>query len=256
VGVSGWGAVARTELRLLRHDPVPAVILVAAPLVLMTLLAPALRAALLFQGDDVAGSAQAVPGMACVFAIFAAGIVGFALFRDHGWHTWERLHASGTGPAAIMAGKLAVPAGLLALQAVVLFGVGVATLDLEVRGSWAAVALVAAAYGAAVLTGGLAVAALASTIQQVNAVTALAAMVLGGIGGGFVPADSLPEWVQPIAPVSPVWWAMEGYRGAIIDGEGVAAALVPVGVLLLVAAAFAAVAVARLRLDAPKRTWG
>ncbi len=254
--MSGARAVAGIELRLLRHDPVPAVILVAAPLVLMTLLAPALRAALLVQGDNVAGSAQTVPGMACVFAVFAAGIVGFSLFRDHGWHTWERLHASGTPPRAVALGKLAVPGGLLIVQAVVLFAVGVIWLELEVAGSWVAVAAIALAYGAAVLTGGLAIAALAGTIQQVNAITALAAMVLGALGGGFVPADSLPDWAQPLSPVTPTWWAMEGYRGAIIDGDPLADAAGPVAVLLLYAVVFGLIAAYRLRLDRPKRTWG
>jgi len=254
--VRGAVAIARTEVRLLRHDPVPAVVLIGMPVVLMTLLSPALRAALLVEGDDVPGSAQSVPGMACVFAVFAAGIVGFAIFRDHGWHTWERLHASGVPAREVMAGKLVVPAALLATQAVVLFTVGVLLLDLRVPGSWLVVVAVAAAYGVLVLAAGLAVAAFASTIQQVNALTALGAMVLGGLGGGFVPADSLPEWVQPIAPASPVYWAMEGYRGAIIDGEGLAAAALPLAVLLSVAAALAALAAGRLRRDTPKRAWG
>ena len=80
-----------------------------------------------------------------------------------------------------------------------------------------------------VLVAGLAAAAALSTIQQVNAVTNLGAMVLGGLGGGFVPVESLPDWIEPLAPISPVYWAMDGYRTAILDGGGVGDVLAPLG---------------------------
>ena len=65
-------SIVRTELRLLRHDPVPAAVLVGMPLVLMTLLSDAMKSTLATEGyPGVAGSAQTVPGMACVFASFA-----------------------------------------------------------------------------------------------------------------------------------------------------------------------------------------
>jgi len=255
--VSGSVAVVRNELRLLRHDPVPAVILIAIPVVLMTLLSDAMEGTLAEEGyADAAGSAQTVPGMACVFAFFAIALVGFALFREHGWRTWPRLRAAGLSGRAVLVGKLAVPGGLLVLQAVLLFGFGVLALDLEVTGSWLAVALVAAVFGAMVLVAGLAAAAALGTIQQVNAVTNLGAMVAGGLGGGFVPVSALPPWIEPLAPISPVYWAMEGYRTAVLDGGGVADVLGPVAVFAGFGAAFAAIALWRLRLDVPKRAWG
>ena len=137
-----------------------------------------------------------------------------------------------------------------------LFGFGVAFLDLRVEGSWLAVALIAAAFGLLVLTAGLAAAAALSTIQQVNAVTNLGAMVLGGLGGGFVPVESLPDWVEPLAPISPVYWAMDGYRTVILDGGGVGDVLGPLAVLVAFTALFAGLALWRFRVDEPKRTWG
>ena len=106
------------------------------------------------------------------------------------------------------------------------------------------------------LTAGLAAAAALSTIQQVNAVTNLGAMALGGLGGGFVPVDSLPSWIQPFAPISPVYWAMEGYRAAILEDGGVSDVLGPLAVLAAFTAVFAAIALWRFSADAPKRTWG
>jgi ABC-2 type transport system permease protein len=250
-------AIVRNELRLLRHDPVPAVILLAMPVVLMSLLAPALSLALIYEGYPApSGAEQTVPGMACVFSFFVVAMVAFALFREHGWHTWARLRAAGVGSGAVVVGKLTVPAATLAVQHVVLFAFGVVFLDLEVSGSWLAVALVSVSLGAMVLAMGLAAAAVFDTIQQVNAVTNLGAMVFGALGGGFVPVSTLPAWIEPLAPLSPAYWAMEGYTGAVLDGGGVADVLGPCAVLAALAVACLAVARWRLRLDAPKRTWG
>ena len=106
------------------------------------------------------------------------------------------------------------------------------------------------------LVAGLAAAAALSTIQQVNAVTNLGAMVLGGLGGGFVPVESLPDWIEPFAPISPVYWAMEGYRTAILDGGGVADVLAPVARPARLRGLVRGDRGVALQLDAPKRTWG
>jgi len=251
------GALVRNEARLLRHDPLPAVVLIAMPIVLMSLLTPALRVALRFEGyADATGAEQTVPGMVSVFSYFAVAVVGFALFREHGWRTWWRLRAVGASPGQLLVAKLALPAGMLAAQHVVLFGFGTTVLDLRVAGSWAALALVSVAFVAMVVALGLAAAAALDTIQQVNAVTNLGAMVIGGFGGGFVPVDVLPSWVQPLAPASPTYWAMDGYRAVILRGGGLTDVVTPVLVLAAFAVLFALVALWRLQLDAPKRTWG
>lgn len=253
----GAVTVARNEARLLRHDPVPAVVLVVMPIVLMALLTPALALALASEGyPDASGAEQSVPGMVCVFSFFAVALVGFSLFREHGWRTWTRLRAAGLSSGSLIAGKLVIPAALLAAQHVVLFATGIIGFDLTSRGPWLGVVLTSAAFSILVLSMGLAAAAVFDTIQQVNAVTNLGAMILGGLGGGFVPVDTLPEWIQPLAPLSPAYWAMEAYRTVLLDGGGPADIAGPIGVLLALTAAFVLIAAWRLRLDQPKRTWG
>ncbi len=253
---SGTRALLRNELRLLRRDPVPAAILVGMPLVLMVLLSRAVGGALLLEGKFVPGSSQTVPGMACVFAGFGVAIAGFAFFREHGWRTWRRLRAAGLDGRSIAVAKLGVPAGLLIGQHVVLFAFGALFLDFVPAGPWIALAFVGAAFVVVVLAGALAAVALLSTVQQLNAVTNLATMALGGLGGGFVPVAVLPEWIQPIAPISPVYWAMLAYRRIVFEGGGIGDVLAPVAVLLAFAVALCGVAAWRLRLDEPKRTWG
>lgn len=250
-------ALVRNEARILRRDPLPVIVLVAMPIVLMTLLAPALGLALLAEGrPGTSGGDQATPGMIAVFTFFGVAFVGFALFREHGWKTWPRLRAVGLTPRQLLLGKVALPAAMLVVQHVVLFAFGTVFLDLTVTGSWLALALVSLALIALVVALGLAAAAALQTIQQLNAVTNLGAMVLGGLGGGFVPVSTLPGWVQPLAPLSPAYWAMRGYRSVILDGGGLGDVALPVAVLVAVGAVAAAFAAVKLRDDTPKRTWG
>lgn len=257
--MTGAVAVLRNEVRLLRHDPVPPAILVAMPIILMALLSRSMDLPIAYEGYNASGSTQTVPGLACVFAVFGVGIIGFAIFREHGWRTWTRLRLAGLGGPSLMAGKLAIPALLLFVQHVILFTVGYVFLDLRANSSWPAVALVAFCFGIVVLAAGICAAALLSTVQQLSAVTNLGAMIAGGLGGGFVPVSLLPGWIQPFAPASPVKWAMDGYRTAILKYDNdVLDVLGPCAVLLAWAAAFAFVAWLGLRrsLDEPKRTWG
>ena len=250
-------AIVRNELRILRHDPVPLVLLIGMPIVLMALLSQSLGHVLLFEGyDDTPGSMHTAPGMACLFGFFSIAIVGFAIFREHGWKTWPRLRAAGVGGPALLAGKLVVPAGLLLLQHAVLFGFGVAFLGFKVNGEWLAVAVIALAFATMVLCGGLAAAAALGTVQQLNAVTNLGTMLLAGLGGALVPVMELPKWVQPVSPVSPVNWAMESYRTTILDGGGLADVRLALGAMLGLSLVLVAFALWRLRRDAPKRTWG
>ncbi|MFT4035933.1 MAG: ABC transporter permease [Patulibacter sp.] len=249
-------AVLRVELRLLRHDPLPAALLVGMPIVLMVMLSRAMDLAIADEGYlGVTGSAQTVPGMACVFAFFATAIASFSVFREHGWRTWPRLRATGLSGRTLLIAKLILPAAMLVAQHLLLFGFGVLFLHFDNAGPWGAIALIAASLSVVVLTAGIAATAVLSTVQQVNAVVNLGAMVFGGLGGGFVPVNALPHWMGDIAFISPVYWAMKAYRAVILDGEGYGVIAVPCLVLLGYAAIFALIAARWLRIDAPKRTW-
>jgi ABC-2 type transport system permease protein len=84
----------------------------------------------------------------------------------------------------------------------------------------------------------------------------MAGMVLfGAIGGALVPLSVLPGWARAIAPVTPTYWVMRGFRAVILDGRGLGAVAGPVVVLLSMAALFAVVALRRLRFDETKIAW-
>ncbi len=248
-------AVVQHELRLVRTDPFPAVVLIAMPLVVTAFITPAydLVFAHLTMGK-VRGATQSVPGMSVTFAFFVVAFVGFSLFREHGWGTWQRLRASPVHPLALLVGKVSLPFALAVTQQVVLLTFGIALFGLRVRGTPIALGAVIAAFSLCLVTLGMALSAFASTIHQVNATANLGAMVCAGLGGGFTPVFTLPAWARLLAPFVPSYWALRGYRAVILN-SGVVTVVVASGVLLIFAAVFAGMFAMRFAFDEKKATW-
>ena len=44
-------------------------------------------------------------------------------------------------------------------------------------------------------------------------------------GGAFYPVEQLPDWLQPVAYVTPLWHGVELCRGAVLGTLGAAAAV-------------------------------
>jgi ABC-2 type transport system permease protein len=249
-------AIARHDLRIFRSDPVFAITLTVMPLLLMAFIKPAFRYALIQSGLHGAnGAEQAVPGMTVMFAFFMVGNVGFAVFREHAWSTWERLRSSPARPVEIMAGKVAVPLLILAVQLAVLFGAGSILFGLRVKGSTPGLVLIAAAFAVCLVCMGLALLAVCRTINQLNAAANLGATFFAGLGGALVPITLLPGWAQAVAPVAPSYWAMRGFKSVIISPGGLDAALRPGAVLLAFAAVFGLIAALRFRFEEAKVGW-
>ncbi len=256
----GWGrvrSVARHDLRILRADPTFLIIFTVAPLAFMAFTRDANGAALAAYdpGVDVPGANFVVPGAAVTFSGFLVGNVGFGMFREHGWGTWERLRASPLSTGELVLGKSLVPILCLAIQLGVLLGGGSVLFGLEMPGSWAAFVLLAVVFGVMLLALGFALLAVSRSVVQLNAFTNMSTMVLGGLGGAVSPIETLPGWAQAIAPIAPQYWAMRGFRAVTIDGGGLSAVLLPIAVLLGMTVVFAVVALARFEVEDSKVAW-
>jgi len=248
-------AITRYELLILWRDPVW-LVMIGMPLLLMAFAKPAFESALIAFGDSGAnGAEQAVPGMAVLFSFLLTGVVGIELYREHGWHTWDRLRASAASPAEILVGKLASPLCLALLQLLALFALGMILFDLQVSGSLWALAAVSVGVSLCTLTLGLAIVSITRTVLQVNTLVNLGALLLAGLGGAITPLSTLPAWAAAVAPASPAYWAMRGYRVVIVESGGLADAAGPLAALLGFSLLFCAVAAARFRFDEAKMSW-
>lgn len=239
--------IALNELRILRRDPAWIVLLFAIPLILVGLMRGGVQFILALTGHPNASGAEfSVPAQAVTFVFYLPGLIGISFLREHGWATWGRLRASGVPGPQIFIGKV-IPVAILGIcQMAVVFGIGDAAYGLRINGSALGVVLVAFVLVITVVAMGLAITVIVRTMQQLNAVANIVPVALGALGGALMPLVTLPTWVHRVAPATPQYWAMRGFNGLILNGEGLRSTVLPTIVLLLYAAVFSAVAVVGL----------
>lgn len=246
-------ALFRHEMKALSDDPGSLVFLLIMPLLMMGLMKPLFGLSLQSEGFVGAnGAEQAVPGMAAMFVTFTGSFAGFTFFREHGWHTWDRLRASQATTPDIMVGKLAPTLIIAVAQMFALFALGVVLFDLVVSGSWLALSMIVVGFSLAMLSFGMAITSLSRTSVQLNTYVNLAGIVFAGMGGALVPITVLPDWVQTAGRLTPTYWAMDGFLDVILDGAGISRVTVPTLILLVFTAVFTVVTAIRFRFEESK----
>ncbi len=250
-------AVARHDLRILRNDPGFLIIFTLMPLAFMAFTRGAFGAALALEnpGLDLNGAEQVVPGAAVIFSGFLVGNLGFSVFREHGWNTWDRLRASSLSTPELMIGKAVAPVLSLAVQLVVMLGGGALLFDLNVSGPILALVAVAAMLAVMEVALGFMLLAICRSVLQLNAASNVGAMVLGGLGGAVTPIDTLPSWAQAIAPFTPTYWAMQGFTDVIVGGAGLGQIATPLAMLAAFSGGFLVIAAVRFRVEDSKLSW-
>jgi ABC-2 type transport system permease protein len=203
--------ICGNDLRLLAADPYPVIVLILMPLVLLG-----------FLSDGLAGGpGQSVPGLMMLFAFLGLYNVGLSFFRDHGWRTWSRMRTYPVGAGQMVLGKSVPLITMYLLQSIVLLGAGWAVFGMPMEGSPATLALVVVVIVGALYALGLLLVSLCRTMNQVTAVANLGGLLLAGLGGALAPVENLPSWAEQLAPLSPVYWALQALQGVIVDGKGV-----------------------------------
>lgn len=233
---------AEHEGRLVIADPSPIAVLLVMPTILILFLKNGLLPPSVGAHSALNGTAQAVPGIGTMFAFMLVGYAGLAFFREHGWRTWERLRVSPLSTHGVVIGK-SIPYLVLGIvQLLVLFGVGFSLLDLEVRGSFAAIAVLMVLVSMSAVSLAVLLTAFTRSIQHLYALSNIAAVLLGGIGGAFAPPTSYPEWAQLVARVTPQYWAIDGFKQVIVGGAHLDGIVANAAALLAFSVAFLAVA--------------
>jgi ABC-2 type transport system permease protein len=243
----------RQNVALLARDPAPIVMTTAMPLILIAFLKGTGLAVLRQSGfTGVNGTEVIVPGQVVMWAFFGVAFLATAFFAEHRWGTWDRLRASAARPVEVLVGKLLPSALLVLLQMCVLFAIGVGVFGMHVRGSWAGLGLMVVVSTAFTMAFAMLLVATLRTANQVMAVVNLAAMAFAGMGGAFAPIEALPGWAQAVAPASPAYWMIKGFRGVVLEGASLGATLRPAAVVLAMTIGVAVAAVWRFRFTDEK----
>jgi ABC-2 type transport system permease protein len=207
---------------------------------------PAFQMALALEGvAGASGAEQVVPGMTITFGFLFMTAVSLSFFREHVWHTWDRLRASPSSPADIFAGKTLGAFFIGFVQFGAVFGAGLLLTGLTIRGAWIEIAAIGFAFTLFVVMAGLAIAFCCRTLMQANLVAYLTVLILSFLSGALLPYALLPGWAQAAAPATPGYWAMRGYEGAVLGKGGHFVA--SISILIGFAALLLILALARMR---------
>lgn len=101
----------------------------------------------------------------------------------------------------------------------------------------------------AFLSIGLLVGAIAKSQQAATGLANLIVLPMAFLGGSFIPLAFAPRWIQQVSYAMPLRYLVVGMQDVMARGEGPAAALLPMGILLGFAAVLTLIAVRLFRWD-------
>lgn len=194
--------------------------------------------------DEGAGNVELLGGVS-YFAFYASAIVATAtmfvgsqeaLWPTMDGFTWSNAYRAATAtpltPRDVAAG-LMIHYGIRVAISAVGVTVVLALFD-ETRGPSLLAAVPAGILNGLAFSMPLAAwTATRTTDTSFPAILRFAIIPMFLFGGAFYPIEQLPDWLEPVAWITPLWHGVELCRGFILGGIGVGDTLVHTGVLLV-----------------------
>lgn len=193
--------------------------------------------------------AHTSPGMLVQFSI--AGLMSAAevMVVERKTRSLQRLLTTPILRPQILLGHFLAMLVIVFVQIALLALFGQLFLDLNYLGQPVASLLMVFATTFFAASLGLLIGALAKTEEHVIVFTLVPMFVLAGLGGAWMPLEGASETVQAISHLTPMAWVMDGLKGILLRGWGVAEVLPALGVLSGYALLCLALAVWKFRFE-------
>ena len=237
-------AIARMEVRKLRHDPMELVTRAIQPLLWLLVFGQVFGRLHTLPTGDLTYTEFLAPGILAQSVLFVAIFYGISVIWERDLGIVHKFLVSPTPRAALVLGK-AVSAGIRALsQAVIVY---VASLALGVRLNLTPHALLGVLFfimtGAALFaTFSLIIASLVKTRERFMGIGQVLTMPLFFASNAIYPTAIMPDWLKWIVGVNPLTYEVDGLRALMLKGGASSLglgvdALVLTGALVLLVAA-------------------
>jgi ABC-2 type transport system permease protein len=184
------------------------------------------------QGNGSQSLAHFAPGTMLQFAI--AGLLTSAqvMVSERKSRSLQRMLTTATRRGYILLGHYLTIFAMIFGQFIVLILFGQVILKINYQNSPQATALVALASAVCIAALGLLIGVMAKSEEQAVVFSLIPMFILSGVGGAWVPLEVVGGTFQVIGHVSPVAWAMDGFKSITIRGLGVESVMLPSAVLV------------------------
>jgi len=192
---------------------------------------------------------HAVSGMTVMMLMFTLVGAARTLLTERDQGTLRRLLATPIDPRSILLGKFLM-SGLLGLMLiVVLYAFAALVFQVDVLSRWDTLLVVSMATAAACTGFALCIAAWARSDKQADGVSTLIILSMSALGGAWMPTMVMPAAARAVSKFTLTYWSLSGYQASLWYGKHWTEpeVLLPVGVVLGIAAGLSALAVAIFR---------
>ena len=182
--------------------------------------------------DNVTLSAtHTSPGMMLQFAIAGLITAATVIVSERKTRSLQRLLTTATSRVHILLGHYLAIFTLIFGQFVLLITFGQLILKVDYLRIPLATLLVAVAAAACISAMGLLIGVFAKSEEQTVIFVMIPMFVLSGLGGAWMPLEYTGAAFQSIGHVSPVAWAMDGFKNIVARGLDFNSVLLPVAAL-------------------------
>lgn len=198
------------------------------------------------QNQNIMSLAHSSPAMMLQFAIAGLLTAATVIVNERKTRSLQRLLTTSTSRVQILLGHyLAIFAMIFSeFVTMILFG---QVLKVDYLRLPLATLLVAVATAVCIAALGLLIGVLAKSEEQAVMFSLIPMFVLSGLGGAWVPLEFTGATFQAVGHISPVAWAMDGFKNIVARGLGFNSVLLPAAALLGYAVLFFGLALWRFR---------
>jgi len=196
--------------------------------------------------NKTASLAHTAPGMMLQFAIAGLLTAAQVIVVERKSRTLQRLLTTAARRTHILLGHYLAIFTLIFTQFMLLICFGQLVLKVDYLRVPLATLLVAFSAALCISALGLLIGVVARSEEQAITFSLIPMFVFSGLGGAWVPLEVTGETFQAIGHLSPVAWAMDGFKNVVVRGFGFNSVLLPAGALVLYAAVFFILAAWRL----------
>jgi ABC-2 type transport system permease protein len=196
--------------------------------------------------------AHSFAGMGVQFILFMGIEVGVGVLLARRLGLWKRLRAAPLSRSLLLGSHIVSGAITALILLAIIYAAAILVFHVRIDGSVAGFVGIAIAFALLTSSFGLLIAAIGKTPEATRGLAIFATLVMVMLGGAWVPSFIFPPWLQTASLVVPTRWAVDGLDAMTWRGLGFDAAVMPILMLLVFSALFAAIAIWRFDWEEPR----